>query len=279
MGSDRLRAAALAPVLVTLLASIGQAQQSAPPAHESADLAAKLSNPISDLVSVPFQFNWEQNVGPSELTRFILNVQPVIPFTLNEDWNMIVRIITPLIGQPPMVDPGFGTFGIGDVTTSFFFSPATSTGFTWGVGPAIVLPSTSEPTLGNRQWCAGPTAVALQQTGPWTFGALGNQVWSFSGDSSRGDVNQLFLQPFLAYQATHTVTLTVQSETTANWEAVGGDRWTIPINFLISKLSSLGSFPASYQVGFGGFPAHPAVGPSWKVRGAIVILLPKTQHK
>ena len=114
----------------------------------------------------------------------------------------------------------------------------------------------------------------LKQSGPWTVGALWNQVWSFAGNAQRNDVNQMFLQPFLAYQATRTLTLTVQSETTANWE-VDDDRWTVPINVLLSKLSTFGPFPASYQVGFGGFPVHPATGPSWKIRGAIVILLPR----
>jgi hypothetical protein len=142
----------------------------------------------------------------------------------------------------------------------------------------IVFPSTSEPTLGSGKWSTGPTIVALRQTGPWTVGALWNQVWSFSGDPARSDVNQMFLQPFLSYQATHTITLTLQSETTANWEADGDERWTVPINAIVSKLSSFGPFPASYQVGFGVFPVHPDVGPSWKIRAAIVILLPRARR-
>jgi hypothetical protein len=262
--------------LVLLVPSIGRAQQPAAAGAETAELAKKLSNPISDLVSVPFQFNWEQNVGPSELTRFIRNVQPVMPFTLNEDWNLITRIIMPLVSQPPLFSGGEATFGVSDITTSFFLSPTKMTKFILGAGPVIVLPSTSEPTLGSGKWSAGPTVVALTQTGPWTYGALWNQVWSFSGDSSRSDVNQMFLQPFLAYQATHTVTATVQSEMTADWEA-DDQQWTIPINFLVSKLSSFGVFPASYQFGFGVFPVHPDIGPSWKIRGAIVILLPRTR--
>jgi hypothetical protein len=115
--------------------------------------------------------------------------------------------------------------------------------------------------------------------GPWTVGALWNQVWSFSGDPGRSDVNQMFLQPFLAYQATHTITLTVQSEMIANWEAEGdGETWTVPVNVIVSKLASLGTFPASYALGFGTFAAHPDVGPSWKIRGAITVLLPRTSR-
>ena len=240
---------------------------------QQAELAKKLANPISDLVSVPFQFNWEQDVGPNDETRFVLNIQPVIPFSISTNWNMIARVIVPLVSQPPLFDPGAPASGVSDILTSFFFSPKAG-GLIWGVGPVVSLPSTSAPTLGTGKWSGGPTAVVLKQSGAWTFGALWNQVWSFAGNSQRNDVNQMFVQPFLAYQATRTLTLTVQSETTANWEVDEG-RWTVPINVVLSKLSTFGVFPASYQVGLGGFPVHPETGPSWKIRGAIVVLLPR----
>src|SRR5215831_18555049 len=198
------------------IASAGQlAEGKAPTADEQATLAKKLSNPISDLVSVPFQFNWYQNVGPLELSTFILNVQPVIPLQLDEHWNLIMRIIVPFIGQPPFFEGDVSTFGIGDITSSFFFSPNNNSSFTWGVGPVFETPSSYQPTIGSGRYSIGPTAVALQQTGKWTIGVLWNQVWSVAGDKRREDVNQMFLQPFLAYQATHTVTLTLNSETTA----------------------------------------------------------------
>ena len=262
-------------VLWTVLAwPVSSGAQQAPAAAPE-DLAKQLANPISSLVSVPFQFNWEQNVGPSDQTRFVLNVQPVMPFTLNEDWNLITRIIMPFVSQPPLFEGGSAAFGVSDILTSFFLSPSGG-GLIWGAGPVINLPSTTVPTLGTEKWSAGPTVVALKQSGPWTYGALWNQLWSFSGNPARDDVNQMFIQPFVAYQATRTITLTLQSESTANWE-VDEDRWTVPINFLVGKLASFGAFPASYQLGFGGFVSHPEVGPSWKIRGAIVILLPRRQ--
>jgi hypothetical protein len=146
---------------------VSQAQQPAAPPEQAEELAKKLANPVSDLVSVPFQFNWEQNVGPHEQTRFILNVQPVMPFSLNKDWNLIMRMIVPLVSQPPLFDGGTPAFGISDVFTSFFFSPKGGS-VTWGVGPAISLPSTTIPTLGTEKWSAGPTVVVLKQTGKMT---------------------------------------------------------------------------------------------------------------
>ena len=266
-------------VSCALASTVADAQQpaaAAPAADQSTELAKKLSNPISDLVSVPLQFNWQQEVGPLELSQFILNVQPVMPFELNTSWNMIARVIMPFIGQPPFLVNGEGANGIGDITASFFFSPRSASGFTWGVGPAFVLPASYQPTIGSGQWSIGPTVVALQQHDKVTYGVLSNQVWSVAGDDRRSDVNRMFVEPFIAYQATKTVTLTLQSESTADWDA-DTDDWTIPINFEVAKLSTFGHFPASYQLGVGGFPAHPESGPSWKIRAAIIILLPKAR--
>src|SRR5262249_4179128 len=153
----RLRSKCACAVFVILCAAVPRfvaAQAPDRTSQEQTDLAKELSNPIASLVSVPFQFNWEQNVGPSELTRFVLNVQPVIPFSLNPDVNLIVRLIAPLISQPPLTEGGVAASGIGDITTSFFVSPADSTRLIWGAGPVIVLPSTAEPTLGSGKWSA-----------------------------------------------------------------------------------------------------------------------------
>lgn len=266
--------AALAVVLCT--AAFAFAQPASGNSGNGAELAKKLSNPISDLVSVPFQFNWEQNVGPKEQTRFILNVQPVMPFSLTPKVNLITRVIVPFVSQPPLTEGGVPASGVGDILASFFLSPNAGGTFTWGLGPVISLPSTAEPTLGTEKWSAGPTIVALKQAGPWTIGALWNQVWSFAGNVDRPDVNQMFVQPFLAYTTKTAVTITVQSESVANFKA-DTQKWTVPINVLLSKVSSFGMFPASYQIGFGGYPVHPDAGPSWKLRGAIVLLLPRKQ--
>jgi len=257
------------------IAAASDAQEPAKytPAEET-ELAMKLSNPLSDLVSVPFQFNWDQKVGPGEDTRFILNLQPAMPFTLSENWNLIARLIVPFVSQPALFEGGSPTFGVSDVLTSFFFSPSRPGAVIWGVGPAISMRSASEPTLGTGKWSAGPSIVVLRQTGPWTYGMLWNQVWSFAGDPARRDVNQMFLQPFVSYQATPSVTLSMSTETTANWES-DDHTWTVPIQVFVSKLSSFGPFPASYQLGLGTFVSKPEIGPSWRLRLNMVILLPR----
>jgi hypothetical protein len=241
----------------------------------NAELAKKLSNPIADLVSLPFQFNWENGIGPLDLTRYILNIQPVMPFALNKKVNMIVRVIAPIVSQPaPQIPGGVAASGVSDVLTSFFFSPSKSA-VIWGVGPVVSVPSTTVPALGTEKWSAGPTAVVLKQKGGLTVGALANQVWSFAGNVTREDVSQMFLQPFVSYTTSGAWTFTAQSESTANWQIDGDGRWNVPINGTVAKLSSFGTVPASYQLGGGYFVVHPDNGATWKIRAAITILLPR----
>jgi len=268
-------AVALSAALLLIPAG-ASAQSGSAQTGGDADLAKKLSNPVSDLVSVPFQFNWAQPVGPNEDTRMILNVQPVMPFSISEDWNLIFRMIIPFIGQPPLTVGGEAASGMGDVLTSFFFSPKSTDPFIWGVGPAFSVPSTSEPTLGTGKWSGGPTAVVLKQTGGFTYGALVNQVWSFGGATNRADVSQLFLQPFFTFTTANAVTLGINSESVANWKAES-DTWTVPINFFVTKVATFGPFPGAYQFGFGYYVAKPDTAPDWQMRATITLLLPKAR--
>ncbi len=247
-------------------------------ASEKENLAKQLSNPIADLVSVPVQFNWENGVGPNDDLRFVMNVQPVVPFKINENWNLVGRMILPFVSQPELGSGDGATFGMGDIVTSLFFSPSkVKGGLTWGVGPVFSLPTTTDPVLGSGKWSVGPTALVLKQTGPWTYGGLVNHLWSVAdtGDPDRPDVSQSFIQPFLAYNTKNGVTYTVQSESSLNTKAVSGEKWTVPINLNISKLTSFGPFPMSIGGGFGYFVESPAGGPDWKIRFQATLILPR----
>ena len=103
---------------------------------EAADVAKQLSNPIANMVSIPFQFNWQVHIAPFDSTRSLLNVQPVVPITLNDNWNLIMRFILPFLGEPATSLDGFPESGTSDITLSLFFSPAKSK-LIWGVGPAF----------------------------------------------------------------------------------------------------------------------------------------------
>jgi hypothetical protein len=205
----------------------------------SADLAQELTNPLADLMTIPIQMNYDRDIGPLDEGRKLqTNIQPVIPFHLNEDWNLISRTIAPIIDQDD-VFPGAGSqFGLGDINLSLFFSPKkpTSSGVLWGVGPVLLLPTATDDLLGADKWGAGPTAVALTMRGPWTVGTLANHVWSYAGDSDRQNVSSTFLQPFAAYTWPNAWTVSVQSESTYNWKT---DNWSVPVNLAVSKLVKL----------------------------------------
>lgn len=243
------------------------------------ELANKLANPVSDLVSVPLQFNWENGVGPDDGLRMVMNFQPVLPMKVSPDWNVIGRFILPVVSQPALVEGGPTSFGTGDIVLSAFLSPSASTQLTWGVGPVLALPTTTNPFLGAGKWSIGPTAVVLKQRGPWTYGALVNHLWSYASVSQsareRPDVNATFLQPFLAYATPAGVTYAINTESTANWEAESGERWTVPINLQVTKLVRFGPFPFSMGMAGGVYATAPEGGPHWKLRAVFVLLLPQ----
>lgn len=246
-------------------------------ADETAEqLAKKLSNPVAALISVPLQLNYNQNIGPAdEGSQWTLNIQPVIPVSLNDKWNLISRTILPVVSQSH-ITPGAGSqFGIGDTLQSVFFSPKAPTagGLIWGVGPVFLLPTGSDDLLSGKKWGAGPTAVLLKQNGPWTIGFLGNHVWSFAGSDDRSDVSSTFLQPFVSYTTPKAITYAFNTESTYDWET---EQWSVPLNFTVARMTRVGQQLVSFTGGVGYYAESTASGADgWKLRAVVTLLYPK----
>ena len=234
-----LRCASL-PAVLALSGALYAASACA--ALSAEELAKMAQNPVGAMISVPFQNNTNFNVGPLSGTQNILNIQPVIPITVNKDWNVITRTILPLIWQPEFV-PGQGsTFGLGDIQFSAFLSPAEPGpgGLIWGAGAIVQMPTNTDDVLGNKNWGLGPTAVVLklEHGNPWVYGVLVNNVWSLSSSKQGGSYNNLLLQPFLNYNFPGGVYFTSSPVITANWNADSSERWTVPIGKCGCRCSS-----------------------------------------
>jgi len=239
---------------------------------QAAELVKKTLNPIASLISVPFQNNWDFGLGPSDAMKYTMNFQPVIPISLNEDWNLISRTILPTIYLESTA-PGVGSkFGLGDTAQSFFFSPKNPPGgWIVGAGPALLFPTATDSALGAGRWGAGPTAVVLRQDNGWTYGVLANHLWSYEGWGPQ-NVNATYLQPFLGYTTKTFTTFLVNTESTYDWNA---SQWSVPINFMITQMLKVGKQPISVQLGYRYYAEGPSGGPDWGLRFALTFLFPK----
>jgi len=250
----------------------GTLTETEPGGDQAAELAKQLQNPVASLISIPFQNNFDFNLGPNgDGFKYTLNFQPVIPLSLSKDYNLIIRTILPIISQDDVI-PGTSQSGLGDIVQSFFFSPKKPvSGLILGFGPVMLYPSATNSLLGSEQWGAGPTGLVLKQTGGWTYGLLFNHIWSYTGDAGRNYVDSTFLQPFISYTTKTHTTFGLNTESTYDWH---NSQWTVPINLSVSQLIKVGKLPVSFALGFKYYAEAPTNGPDWGVRFVVTPLFP-----
>jgi hypothetical protein len=265
----RMKTIAAGALTLAMLA----APMSAVAQSSDTELAHKLANPIADLISLPFQYNYDCCFGPQDAARQTLNLQPVMPVPISPHYSVIIRTIVPIIYQDAPAAGLNDASGFGDVLQSFFFSPKhEGQGWMWGVGPAFSWPTASDD-LGSDKWGAGPTALVVHAHGGTTYGVLANHIWSYAGGDNRDDVNQTFVQPFFSHTWPDTTAIVVNSETTYNWET---EEWTAPLNVGVTHLYKFGDQRVQLGAFARGYLASEDDGPDWGLRLVATLLFPRT---
>jgi len=239
--------------LVTFCTLLGviEGPASAQPPERIAD---ESMNPLSTVISVPFENNTLFGTGPSKSTVNVLNIKPIFPVNLGK-WNLINRVTIPIVytqGQNEDVSGDFtsgmgnpGSFGFGkasglaDVTYQGFITSASAGEVAWGLGGSLVIPTHTEFRFGTDKWSAGPAAVIFATPGKWVLGAIAQNIWSFAGDSDAADVNVFSAQVAVNYKLKNRWYLTSAPLITANWEVDKKDRWTVPLGGGVGRIFKL----------------------------------------
>ncbi|MCS6917398.1 MAG: hypothetical protein NZM08_06935 [Chitinophagales bacterium] len=258
--------------LILLTTANLTAQEASQPS--AADLANQLSNPVASLISVPFQSNMDFGIGSFNGSRTTVNIQPVIPISLKDNWNLITRVILPVISQYDIMGEGTSQFGLSDAVVSGFLSPVNPVkGMILGFGPAFLVPTATDEFLGTEKFGVGPTGLVLRQAKGWTSGMLVNHIWSVAGDTLRSDVSSTFLQPFVAYNFPSGAGITAAAEVTQNWVA---ENTSGVLALMASGITMMGKQVISLAVGPRIHFSGPDFSrPDYGVRGVLTLVFPK----
>jgi hypothetical protein len=246
------------------------------PAGDAAALQAAAANPLAALISVPFQFNANYDVGPYHQFGYTMNVQPVVPIAVSDKTTMIFRTIVPFAYVPQLNKaPLVGNIvGLGQINPQLYFVPSHMGSFTIGPGATFLLPTSTNPLVGTNKWAIGPDVAVVATTKTTLMGFIANNLWSVAGSPQGVNINSFFIQPFYVKNFAHGVGLTFQSQTTANWEAVGNQKWTVPLFLGISQLQKAGRQPLQISGGIGYNAIRPFQTATWFARFAVTLLYP-----
>ena len=210
-------------------------------------LAKDTQNPVGDVVSMPFQFNFNTGGDLADADYFLLNFQPVVPIRITPSWNVIARTIVPF----PSIPNGSTTEGgIGDIQEQLYFTPTRPGAIIWGVGPMLSLPTATNPLARTGSWAAGPGAVVLTMPGPWVLGGLVNMFYTFKDEGGDPKVNLVVIQPFINWNFGTGWALSSSPILTHNAELPDGDQWTVPVGAGISRTLVFKAQPMSLSAAY-----------------------------
>ena len=240
------------------------------------DIAKESENPIGNLTILPFENYTNFQVGPNKGTQNILEFEPVVPFHISQDWNIIARAVIPVVWNPdlspfPSVPQAFAPTDF-----SAFLSPRNPiNGWTVGAGPIVQLPTATSPTVGSSVWGLGPTAVVVHTGDKIVAGILANQVWSLGGvETGPGGKRyaSMLLEPFVNYNFGHGWFMSSAPLITADWET-RGRKWTVPVGLVGGRIIKLGGkLPVKLSLGGYYNVVAPQYGARWTIQSVVAVI-------
>lgn len=237
------------------------------------ELAKASQNPVADMNSVPFQFNWFTGGGLGEQTMSQTLIQPVLPLPLSKNWNIVSRTIIPVVNAP--APDGGRSKGLGDIQQQIFFSNTKKHKVVTGFGPLFSFPTSTNEAWATGQFAVGPAVVALMITKKWVFGGVANQLWRFAGSEATTPISLFFAQPFINYNMKRAWAIGTAPAITANWSAASGQEWTVPLGLLVSKVTFIGKQPISLNIQYYHNVVRPDAAGANQIRMQVSFLFPR----
>lgn len=120
------------------------------------------------------------------------------------------------------------------------------------------------------KWGVGRSAVVVYMSGEWVLGVLANNIWSYSGQKNRTQVNQFLLQYFINYNLPHGWFIVSAPIITANWKAPKNEKWVVPFGLGIGRTLFIDKQALSISLqGFYNAKRPKLLGPEWTLRLAL----------
>lgn len=259
-------------MVTTAGVSYGQQKADSGKTAAAASLAKAAQNPVANMVSLPLQWNYSTGGGLDSSTALVLNVQPVLPLPIGENWLIVSRTIVPFVSIP--LPTGGQSGGIADIQEQAYFTKSKPGKITWAVGPILSFPTATNRLARTGQWGAGPGAVVLMMPGPWVIGLLANNVWRIGGEAHGDVLNTLTMQPFINFNLPRDWSITTAPLITSNWSALGDQRWTVPIGMGVGKVTRIVDQPLNLGMQYYHDVHHPRHAGSEELRMFVAALWP-----
>jgi hypothetical protein len=205
------------------------------------DLRKAAQNPFANVINIPIEDDIYFGAVPFSRIPNSLQLQPVFPIRVSQDWLLVPRIIAPgIFYLPDVTSKSGGTVGAGDITSTFFLTPANAKRIVWGVGPSLLIPTATSAELGSGKWAIGPSLAVLTQP-DWGFlGVWVQNIWSFAGDHQRASVKQMLFQYEFSYNLPRGWYLTTQPTISADWTQPRESRWVVPFGAGVGRTFKIG---------------------------------------